>query len=414
MGSKIEAVHQHIPAWKKLGLKLKFVPEDSEPRPNDTTSQSLGSRKRPLHTDLKGVQEDSRSTKKRKINDNASKENDRRSSDQVQDPQTTPPKAPPLRKSVSFTIETKTQDGDSTKDLYNTWLANQRDLDPSFEPAAAGKALKFVTCTSINAAKHDTSTTGNNLSSAEPSQKKPKKKKKKRNKSKSTLLPTPPTQSTKSPTSAISASDNSKDQTSNELHPALTYLTLHSTSRPTWKFSKARESYLLKHLLDITRIPPPYNNALKSYLEGLQSQSARQRLVNRAIKIREEDEAWLGFGSSCSSSSSSPTSILSTEAKSYWKSKPEMDTPSKRKEAYLQAVGHHETLLRAREEARTDTAADAVWIAKVERRRRAEVVLWGLAEGQQWRSEVEAAAHGNRNIGSNVSGDRVEITYGVA
>ncbi len=62
------------------------------------------------------------------------------------------------------------------------------------------------------------------------------------------------------------------------LHAALQYLDQYQRLRPQWKFNKARQSYLLKHLLDFGRIPARWDGALCLYITGLQGEGVRARV----------------------------------------------------------------------------------------------------------------------------------------
>src|SRR5258706_4775862 len=106
-----------VPAWKRLGLKLRFGQEqqqtDPQAHPPQTTNETK--RKRTLEK-----QEDANS-KRIKI-----------SSKPKENIQSTTPTQSPLasdisvRKSVSFTPDTKTTDGESIKQLFNAWVAEQK------------------------------------------------------------------------------------------------------------------------------------------------------------------------------------------------------------------------------------------------------------------------------------------------
>lgn len=130
-----------------------------------------------------------------------------------------------------------------------------------------------------------------------------------------------------------------------------------------------------------------YDDPLKSYLRGLQSSGARQRLVDQALKIRREDEEWLSKPSPVERESKEEREKTGEQTKEGWRGihhssliedgegSDIMDDPAKRKELFLRAVEEHKSLLHAREDAREEAEKDAIWRAKVERRRRAEMVL---------------------------------------
>jgi 20S proteasome subunit alpha 1 len=69
--------------------------------------------------------------------------------------------------------------------------------------------------------------------------------------------------------------------TSRKSKDALDYLNLYYRSRSSWKFNKNREVWILRHILSSDAIPTSFNNALASYVHGLGSKHARSRLVDQ-------------------------------------------------------------------------------------------------------------------------------------
>ncbi|KAI4139691.1 MAG: hypothetical protein L6R39_006162, partial [Caloplaca ligustica] len=134
------AIEGHIPAWKRLGLKLKYAPEAVE----TTSAAQRQGEPSSANNGLDLDHTNSKSSKK------ARKSLDGPQSASANTPTppaiATPSKQSLTRKSVSFTPETKTEDGDSTKDLYNTWVASQKTSDPSFDPSSFKQgALQSIT-----------------------------------------------------------------------------------------------------------------------------------------------------------------------------------------------------------------------------------------------------------------------------
>jgi hypothetical protein len=66
------------------------------------------------------------------------------------------------------------------------------------------------------------------------------------------------------------------------------YLQDFHTARDHWRFNKAKQTALLKNIFNIFRVPPKYDDAVKSYLLGLQGQAARERLKQSARNILQE------------------------------------------------------------------------------------------------------------------------------
>lgn len=96
--------------------------------------------------------------------------------------------------------------------------------------------------------------------------------------------------------------------------------------------------------------------------------------MGQALQIRKEDEEWL----------------LAKDdeggASGWWKGlevggEGKMDDPKKRKEVFMRAVAEHEECLRAHADAEEEAEKDRVWRERVEKRRRAEMVLGIFGEG---------------------------------
>lgn len=68
----------------------------------------------------------------------------------------------------------------------------------------------------------------------------------------------------------------------------LEYLERFENDRDHWKFNKHNQSNLLKHIFDIKRIPVSYNKAIAGYLSGLQGNEARERLVESATEVLKD------------------------------------------------------------------------------------------------------------------------------
>lgn len=295
----------HIPAWKRIGLKLKNAKDEPSPISNPIAAHVPEPSKKRKVVDGGHPEKHAKKTKK-----SDSKPPDTSlvdgGSDQKYDlsavvthdqshyslePKSTTvlPKVPTIakRKSVTFAPEAKTADGDSTKDLYDRWLASQKNTDAEFDPTTTPPALK------IHSPIPKPQTSLKILPSREAinvQKKKKKKKKKRKTKSKSTTLK--PEQSLTS-SSQPQPTGPPEKAAETQPHPALLYLTEHHTSPSTWKFSKNHQKYLLKNLFSLDRVPSSYESALQAYLLGLKGTSARQSLRETALRIREEDNMWL-------------------------------------------------------------------------------------------------------------------------
>lgn len=63
------------------------------------------------------------------------------------------------------------------------------------------------------------------------------------------------------------------------------YLDQFHHDKPNWKFNKSKQNDLLKNVWNVYRIPPSFNEALISYMDGLQGAGARRRLMEGAEEV---------------------------------------------------------------------------------------------------------------------------------
>ncbi|KAL0631666.1 hypothetical protein Q9L58_009478 [Maublancomyces gigas] len=195
----------------------------------------------------------------------------------------------PLRKSVSFTADTKATDGDSIKTLYenhdpfahyasyqqhiNDYPTNE--LPEGFDDEPRSKKLeskgKHERFDGDEIAPPPTSTpTPTPTPAPAPNQKKQKKRERKEKQQKEK-----------------EAKEDADEEVNGAEHGAkLSYLLTYHTSRDTWKFEKGKQNWILRHAFNPAKIPDEgYGAALKSYITGLLSPAARDRLLAEANEI---------------------------------------------------------------------------------------------------------------------------------
>ncbi|KAK7535140.1 uncharacterized protein J3D65DRAFT_630224 [Phyllosticta citribraziliensis] len=326
-----------VPAWKKLGLKLKYA-KDEVQSPVSTPENASASKKRsrPIegqedgksgHVRENGAQSEGKSedkkSKKRKISqdDAAATSNSRSVADESTTPDqpskkekkqkkseksktkeqnseaaptskpkpsipdhavSTPIKTLKRKKSVSFTPDTKAIDGD--QHLVKAWSSSLRQEEPSIpssettEPAtSAGKDA-------------------NKPSKAELKQAKKEAKRKAKN---------------DAATSASTASTVPAD-----VPPFVTYLQQYYTDRANWKFNKVKQGALFDNLFKIQRLPASYDGALRAYLEGLKGDAVRQRLQEQASEILEKTKDAQPNGADANSDTSGASSSSDSDSES--------------------------------------------------------------------------------------------------
>jgi hypothetical protein len=272
-----------IPAWKRLGLKLKSA---SEAPLADVTPK----RKRP------GEAGKDTSVKKSKPSSDSPGLS-------VPD-QITPP--PARKKSVTFTPETKVEDGDSIKQLFSVWVAeqkNQEDLsapvfqtpqyqsvEESFDTTLDEKERRVKRVKTVKQGKADSSDPPKTKEST-------KAKKKKETNQPATRVTAEGEQAEESLKSTKQSKTKkarkpraAKSLTTQTLpeKPFLAYLKQYTDSRDTWKFNKNHQTHLLKHLFNIDIVPSDYAHYIYEYVKGLQG-GVRTRLRDSALAVKVKD-----------------------------------------------------------------------------------------------------------------------------
>ncbi|KUJ15731.1 uncharacterized protein LY89DRAFT_697808 [Mollisia scopiformis] len=252
----------HVPAWKRLGLKLKSAQEPEQPAGDAIIEPDTSKRKRLATT-----------------TDNAPIKKSKRSADlSVQVGSEVAPVTPQLtrKKSVTFTPETKAEDGDSIKQLFNSWVAEQKSADPSFQFKNSSPAFKTPDTPRV---EEDVDP---NLDEKERRVKRVKKPK--AEKAEKSKQPKKPAKITK-PAAHFS-------------RPFLQYLKEYCESRSTWKFNKNHQNHLLRHAFDADVVPSDHALYLFEYVRGLQG-GVRTRLRDTAlgIKVKDQEDGIAGFPS---------------------------------------------------------------------------------------------------------------------
>ncbi|KAF7507312.1 hypothetical protein GJ744_010746 [Endocarpon pusillum] len=335
---------QRVPAWKKLGLKLKFANEHTD-EPTQIDNNVSTNRKRPRDEDSSKVPEttgskrvlrkrprvdppEPRQTKSNDTNDKPLSPSLKRDSNGI-------------RKTVSFTSDTKAEDGDSSKSLIANWEA-----------------------------QHDHPT----LLSSQPENLKPSNKKVAKSKKSNSCA------TTKKP------------------HAALEYLTHFCESRTTWKFRKNQEVWILKHLFSVDQIPSSYDASLCQYLEGLKSDSTRSRLQREAEDIVQKDrEQQIEYIISTGSEDN---------ADEVNKVPAEMEDPERRRAYYEDSVRRYKR--KVEQHLHEEAEEELKWVSpeRLAKRRRAEIMLWATGatpsskETTQGSEATASSQSASRNHGS--------------
>lgn len=266
----------HVPAWKRLGLKLKYAKDNL-----DSTSTAITTNVHD-HDDL--VSE--RPVKRRRIVSNntvaspeqngppSSSDNTAqlRSSKKIsttngsaQAPETSAGslnQSIQRKKSVTFSEETKQDDGDSRTTI---------DF-PAGSPGSTPKKTKKLS--KAESSESPTTTTTNNDVNLE-----------------TTNHDTTPTKKQSKPKTG-KKSKQSKTSAKDKSSSALDYLTQHRSARDSWKFNKILDVWILNHALDAQAIPSTHVPSLAGYVRGLPAKAgSRDRLTKECREALSSSQA---------------------------------------------------------------------------------------------------------------------------
>ena len=257
------------------------------------------------------------------------------------------------RKSVSFSAETKQEDGQSNGELLNTWQAeNDAEQEVLKSQATSGNSPDRFNGVETN--------------------KRPKRPKKKARFEGQTV---------NSNTSTLSNAETTDTPPS-----FLVYLSEFQHSRSSWKFNKSKQTHLLRHILNLKHVPQSYNSALREYLLGLKGESIKAKVREQALKARDEDESDLAqepMERHTDSNGIVRIDLEAEQARAYASApNPPSKTTAQRKAEYKQAIERwkaevKEGILKQEER---DLLDDPKWEARLKRRRRSELVIWSVGE----------------------------------
>lgn len=249
-----------VPAWKRLGLKLKSEPvpepEDNSPDVPIHTYDSVApptsaipvTRKRSRSPEVASSKAAKKAKKALKSSDPAARE-----------------ESP--RKAVAFAADAKTEDGDSIKQLFGAWVEKRKQDDPTFVSVKDKQLASEPSKVSDSA--------DDNLTNKERKVQR--------------VTPAKPVKTVLSkPAKPIKPPKIPKGQKPKPFAPALDYLKTFHEAKEHWKFNKINQTLILKHAFDTTLIPSEYNAALIAYVAGLKG-LGRIHLRDRALEIRDTD-----------------------------------------------------------------------------------------------------------------------------
>lgn len=287
----------HVPAWKKIGLKLKYAKDTADDAPiepataptENETSHAGAKRSREEETEQVSVP-----AKKHK------KQSKERKEASIEPPAvkgilsgSQSPTKTPNKKSVQFSAETKAEDGQTGQDYFKAWAAGGQPHTPpkpsteisipetpeSVEkPAPTAQESPAETKAKSKASKRDkkvdqaaAQTQDPNVEGQPSLQERRESKAAKKAEKQARKAQTQVQQPERAPTSAY-----------------VEYLHQFQHDKAHWKFNKSKENHLLKSIWSMYRVPDSYTDALVSYIAGLQGAGARSRLVEGADEVLKE------------------------------------------------------------------------------------------------------------------------------
>ena len=243
---------EHVPAWKRLGLKLK-------------NSQAVDPTAGPLAVDTATAVEKSKKRKAKDISGDAKVSHDepKAAASQLSKKKKDDPSLK-RTKSVAFADGTKVEDGDSNEKLLEDFVAEQNGGDGQFTKS---EVAQFTAPSKVHPANEPATKVNGTDETKSKDDKRAKKEKKKERKHQDNA-------------SAEPLQDQSY----------VTYLKEYHTSRATWKFNKVQQTKLIANLYNTYRIPFEVDAALSSYLSGLHGEGPRKRLADEAQKLVDETQ----------------------------------------------------------------------------------------------------------------------------
>jgi hypothetical protein len=340
MSSEKLAQASHASASKKAGRKLKHAKEtsavdDGEVKEVDKKEKKTKDKKKKSKYGDEQSTEDAAVTtdmgeKKQKQKEKKSKKRRLDDENDGEEKSVAEPEAGSQqrrkKKRVSFSADTVMQDGEASEMESRPGVKDDSNINGDAEERQAALATEEQV---------DADDEG------EKKKKKKEKKKKKKDQSVTTASDTTPT--------------------SHEA-PILLYLNLYHKHRSAWKFQKNRETHLFKHILSLEHVPAKYNAALLSYLQGLKSEGAKQRLRQIAEEVvkaeMEEDFA------------------KEEAAEAEDKAESDMTGYNKAVEAFRTRLSQGKDDF---DELETPDSLERERLAKLQRRQRAELVLFAVS-----------------------------------
>jgi hypothetical protein len=196
------------------------------------------------------------------------------------------------RKSVAFTPDTKTADGNSGQELFKKWVAEQKGTGA----VSAPPEVSNFTLHSLIADEEKVARRNGQLDKPQekPIPETPGAEDSKQKDSVGSTKPQPvPTSEEDKSATTTAKTANSSTPNGKKKDPSvyIAYLTQYHNDRDHWKFNKAKQNDVVDNALNIFRIPDEHSEALLEYVSGLKGAGVIERLQERcSATLKELDE----------------------------------------------------------------------------------------------------------------------------
>lgn len=296
---------QHVPAWKKIGLKLKYAKETADDTPTvSATTETNGASSAGAKRSRDDDSEQENPSKRNKQQATREIRTESPAPRSILSGSQSPTKTPANKKAVSFSAETKAEDGETGQNYFKAWAAGNQPHTPpkpSTEivvpetPDSAEKASNQAqdspaeAKTKSKASKRDKKADQAAAKTQDPNvEGMPSLQERRESKAAKKAAKQERKAAEAQSQQAATSTKTSPSSTSTPTAPPSAYLDfLHQFhhDRPNWKFNKSKENHLLKNAWSLYRVPAPYTPALVAYVAGLQGAGARTRLVEGADEV---------------------------------------------------------------------------------------------------------------------------------
>ncbi|KAJ4372933.1 hypothetical protein N0V83_003224 [Neocucurbitaria cava] len=193
------------------------------------------------------------------------------------------------RKSVAFTPDTKTTDGNTGQDLFKKWVAEQKGTGPvSAPPEVSNFNLHSLIAAEEKAARRSGQLEKQTTAEATPRSENTDQSELPAKQSIAPVISQAPNSCSDKSSATTTGTSTPKGKKKKDPSVYLSYLTQYHTDRDHWKFNKAKQNDVVDNALNIFRIPVEHSEALIEYVSGLKGAGVIERLKDRCNALLKE------------------------------------------------------------------------------------------------------------------------------